>query len=81
MASRAASREATTVEEEVTFCHGISDILLIVGDIGTYDGRDSELVLLSIVEELQDIVTDDNTALAGENVFSTHCVFANWFWR
>jgi len=76
LASRAASREATTVEEEVTFCHGVSDILL-VRDIETYNGRDSELVLLSIVEELQDIVTDDNTALAGENVFGTHCVCAN----
>jgi hypothetical protein len=52
-------------------------LLLDFGEIGTYDGRDSELVLLSIVEELQDIVTDDNTALAGENIFGTHRVFTN----
>lgn len=54
--------------------------LSIVGN-ETYDGWNSKFVLLGVVEELQDIVTDDNTALAGEDVFSTHCVFVNWFWR
>ncbi len=77
LASRVASRDATTVEEEVTFCHGISCMTRRGEHICTYDSRNSELVRLSVVEELQDIVADDDTALAGENVFGTHCVFAN----
>jgi hypothetical protein len=76
LASRAASREATTVEEEVTFCLSISCMTRRGGNRFSYDGWDSKLVLLSVVEELQDIVADDDTALAGENVFGTHCVFA-----
>ena len=38
-----------------------------------YDGRNSEAVLLGIVEELEDVITDDDTGLARENVFDTHC--------
>ncbi len=42
----------------------------------TYDSGDGELVLLSVVEKLQHIVTDYDTALAGENVLDTHdCCF------
>jgi hypothetical protein len=39
----------------------------------TYDGRNSEAVLLGIVEELEDVITDDDTFLARENVCGTHC--------
>jgi hypothetical protein len=50
-ASRAASREATTVDEDVQFWY-----VLLYGSgracTGTYNSWDSELVLLSIVEEL-----------------------------
>jgi hypothetical protein len=38
----------------------------------THDGGDGELVLLSIVEQLQDIITNNDTALAGKNVLDTH---------
>jgi hypothetical protein len=38
----------------------------------TYDGGDGKLMLLSVVEQLQDIITNNDTALAGENVLDTH---------
>jgi hypothetical protein len=38
----------------------------------THDGGDGELVLLSIVEQLQDIITNNDTALARKNVLDTH---------
>jgi hypothetical protein len=38
----------------------------------TYDSRDGEIVLLSVIEELQHIVTDNDTGLAGENILDTH---------
>jgi len=38
----------------------------------TYDGWDSELVLLGVLEESKHIVTNDDTGLAGENVLGTH---------
>lgn len=42
----------------------------------TYNGGNGELVLLGIVEELYHIVTDNDTGLAGENIFGTHdCCF------
>lgn len=46
--------------------------------MATYDGRNSEIVLLGVVEELQDIVTDNDTALAGENILDTHdcCLYS-----
>lgn len=37
-----------------------------------YNSWDSELVLLSIVEELEDIVSNNNTGLAAEDVGGTH---------
>lgn len=51
--SRAASREATTVEEEVTFCEELNTI----PDInrwasGTHNGGDGELVFLGVIEQL-----------------------------
>jgi hypothetical protein len=42
----------------------------------TYNGRNSELVLLGVVEELQHVVTDNDTGFARENIFGTHaCCF------
>ncbi len=38
----------------------------------TYDGGDGEVVLLSVIEQLQDIITNNDTALTGENVLDTH---------
>ena len=38
----------------------------------TYNSGDGELVLLSIIEELQDIISDDDTGLACENILDTH---------
>lgn len=39
---------------------------------GTYDGWYSEFVFLAIVEELQDIISNDDSGLAAENVLDTH---------
>lgn len=38
----------------------------------TYNGGDGKLVLLSVVEKLQDIIANDDTGLAGEDVLATH---------
>lgn len=40
--------------------------------IKTYNSWNSELVLLSVVEELQDIVSDNDTGLAGQDILGTH---------
>jgi hypothetical protein len=37
-----------------------------------YNGGDSELVLASVLEETEDIVTDDDTGLAAEDFLDTH---------
>lgn len=39
----------------------------------TYNGRDGELLLTSVLEKLQDVITVDDTSLAAENILSTHC--------
>jgi hypothetical protein len=73
--SRAASSEETTVDEEVTFCEqrvSIDDDGGANQLLGTYDGRDSKLLLLSILEELLDVVTDDDAGLAVELLEDTH---------
>ncbi len=73
LASRAASREATTVEDEVTFwALLIEPIERSERILDTYNSWDGELVLLSIVEELEDIVANDDTSLAAQNVLDTH---------
>lgn len=41
----------------------------------TYNGGNCEVVLLSIVEELEDIISDDDSGLSAENVKGTHIVF------
>jgi hypothetical protein len=51
--SRAASSEATTVDEEVQFCGKSANDQFVSRLIFTYDGRDGELLLLGVLEELQ----------------------------
>ena len=43
---------------------------------GHVDGGDGELVLPGILEEGENIVTDDDAGLAGQNVLDTHFVEA-----
>ena len=71
--SRAASRAATTVEEEVTFylCQHVFVLITAIA-VKTHDGGDGKVVLLSVVEKLQDIIANDDTGLAGEDVLATH---------
>jgi hypothetical protein len=38
----------------------------------TYDGGDSKLLLLSVLEETEDVVTDDDTGLAAQLLSDTH---------
>lgn len=47
------------------------DLRLILARLA-YDGGDSEIVLLRILEETEDIIADDNAGLARENVLDTH---------
>jgi hypothetical protein len=76
--SRAASREATTVEEEVTFW-SVSYAMLSSGVTNkrkTYNGGNGKLLLLSILEELEDVIADDDTSLAGQLLEDTHVVLS-----
>ena len=54
--SRAASKAATTVEEEVTFWHVSESVAS--ERAGTHDGRNCELLLLSVLEEICQKVSD-----------------------
>lgn len=38
----------------------------------THNSGDGEFVLLGVVEEFEDIITDDNTGLAAEDILNTH---------
>ena len=38
----------------------------------TYDGGDSKLLLLSVLEETEDVVTDDDTGHAAQLLSDTH---------
>lgn len=40
--------------------------------VRAYDGWDGVVVLLCVVEELQDIISSDDSGLAGENVLAAH---------
>jgi hypothetical protein len=68
--SRAASRAATTVEDEVTFCCCQSGTGRSVGC--SHNGWDGEFLLLGILEESEDIVAHNDTGLPGEDVLGTH---------
>lgn len=73
--SRAASRAATAVEDDVTFYSKPMSVLLLAHKrvtIRTYNGGNSKVVFLSILEESQDVIADDDTSLAGENILDTH---------
>lgn len=39
----------------------------------TYNGGDSKALLLSVVEETENVITNDDTGLAGELFKDTHC--------
>jgi hypothetical protein len=39
----------------------------------TYNGGDSEALLLSVLEEMEDVITDDDARLAGKLLEGTHC--------
>lgn len=62
LASRAASRVATTVDEEVQFYSGQTLTLTIHFKL-TYDGGDGEVLLLGVLEEVLDVVTVDDAGL------------------
>lgn len=81
LASRAASSEATTVEEEVTFCQRSAFPVAQGAGPEAYDGRDGKALLLGVVEELEDIISNNDTGLAGENVLATHIVILERFLR
>jgi hypothetical protein len=66
LASRAASRVATTVEEEVTLTAVIFQQLLHLGQEHVITSGDGIVVLLCVVEQLKDIVADNDAGLAGE---------------
>lgn len=73
--SRAASREATTVEEEVTFCKQSEGRPAgpLKGRITTHDRGNGELVLLCVFEEIEHVVSNDNTALTAQDILGAHC--------
>lgn len=63
------------MEEEVTF-YFISFFLsfsLLTRKGKTYDGRDGKLLLLGVLEETENVITDDDAGLAGELFQETHC--------
>lgn len=39
----------------------------------TYNGGDSEALLLGVLEETENVITDDDTGLPGELLKDTHC--------
>ena len=72
--SRAASRAATTVEEEVTFCKNVESV---TGKPGaefqrTYNSGNGEVFLLGVLEKIQHIIADDNTLLSRQDILDTH---------
>jgi hypothetical protein len=71
-ASRAASSEATTVEEEVTFYSRQRGQAEEGAFAFADDGRDGETLLLRILEQVEHIVSNNDTSLARQNVFGTH---------
>lgn len=40
----------------------------------TYDGWNGKVVLLSVFEKIEDIITNDDSGLSAENVCATHLV-------
>jgi hypothetical protein len=50
-------------------------VVLIIGwrRLGTHNSRDGILVGLGVLEETEDVITDDDAGLAGELFEDTHC--------
>lgn len=71
LASRAASSEATTVDEEVTFCPDQLTRRLIDSFLA-HNGWNGKFVFLCILEKVEDIVAHNDTSLACQNVLGTH---------
>lgn len=66
--SRAASSDATTVDEEVTFCNPNQRLHPHCRGRGAiYNGRNGKFLFLSILEELENIIPDDDASLSAEN--------------
>lgn len=74
--SRAASSVETTTEDEVTFYPLLADLnrgrLSRTRCVKTHHRGEGELLLLSVLEEAEDVITGDDTGLAGELVEGTH---------
>ena len=71
--SRAASSDATTVEEDVTFCHFVNfSWPQDHPPINTHNGRNCKLLLLCIFEKLENIIADDDAFLSAEHA-RCHC--------
>ena len=69
------------MEEEVTFYNGRRGLALSCFEAlgrpvlacNTYNGGESKALLLSVLEETEDVITDDDTGLAGKLLKDTHC--------
>lgn len=64
LASRAASSDATIVDDEVTFYNPVRDISIISHRWAVYNGRDSEFFLVAVFKKLLDIVSNDDARLS-----------------
>lgn len=60
-------------------CHILKNrLMLVLSSVlkiamgGTYDSGNGKVVFLSILKESQDVIADDDTSLAGENIENTH---------
>lgn len=45
---------------------------IVITRIITYDGGDSKLLLLGVLEETENVVADDDTGLAAQLLSDTH---------
>lgn len=64
--SLAASSDATTVEEEVTFLSRSVACTSSVTSVGTYNSGDSKFFFLGVLEKLQDIVAHNDARLPAQ---------------
>ncbi len=77
--SLAASSDATTVEEEVTFLSRSVTCTPVVSSLGTYNSGDSKFFLLGVLEKLQDIVTHNDARLPAQ-LTCCHLDLNSWCW-
>lgn len=64
LASRAASSDATTVDEEVTFYNPVRSFSITPARWTTYNGWDSKFLLVTVFKQLLNIISDDDTGLS-----------------